>query len=123
MRNHIDKESLEKICDRFLRVSEECLGLNMKSLSEKLGYTNQSTLTKVRKRTGFIGPDKLNQFGNLTNEKGQHPSIHFIITGEEPIFFDKKVETDEDVEIESLMIRLVDKLGKNKAKELLKLIV
>ncbi|WP_135794933.1 hypothetical protein [Hydrogenovibrio crunogenus] len=95
----------------------------MKTLAEKLGYTNQSTLTKVRKRKGFIGPDKLNQFGSLTNEKGQHPSIHFIITGEEPVFVDKKIKRIEDDEIDLLLNRLVSKLGKNKAKALLELIV
>jgi len=123
MRNHIDKESLEKICERFLMVSEGCLGLNMKTLAERLGYTNQSTLTKVRRKEGFIGPDKLKQFGELINDQGQHPNIHYIITGEEPVFFDKTVEEHNDIEIDLLVSRLVKKLGKNKAKELLELII
>lgn len=123
MRNQIDKESLVKICDRFLQVSEEYLGLNMKILSEKLGYKNQSTLTKVRKRKGFIGPDKLNKFGTLTNDKGQTPNIHFIITGQEPVFIEKEDAPLADKEIEVLLNRLINKIGKSKAKELLALMV
>lgn len=123
MRNQIDKESLVKICDRFLKVSEECLGLNMKILSEKLGYANQSPLTKVRRREGFIGPDKLKKFGMLTNEKGQSPNIHFIITGQEPIFIEKKAASFADKEIDILLNRLIDKMGENKAKEILALMI
>lgn len=123
MRNQIDKESLVKICDRFLQVSEVYLGLNMKNLSEKLGYTNQSTLTKVRKRKGFIGPDKLKKFGTLTNDKGQSPNIHFIITGQEPVLVGKKKDSLADEELDVLLNRLINKIGKSKAKELLALMV
>lgn len=123
MRNHIDKESLEKICERFLQVSEVYLGLNMKNLSEKLGYTNQSTLTKVKKRKGFIGPDKLKKFSTLTNDKGQSPNIHFIITGQEPVLVDRKKDSRADDELDVLLNSLINKIGKSKAKELLTLMV
>ncbi|QKI90056.1 hypothetical protein [Thiomicrorhabdus xiamenensis] len=130
MRNQIDKNALINICDRFLDVSENYLGLSMKRLADELGYKNQSTLTKVRNRKGFIGPDKLQLFGSLTNNKGEHPNIHFIITGEEPVLIkgEKEIERSEMVskegdEINLLSKRLVEKVGSQKAKELLSIIL
>ncbi|WP_178861939.1 hypothetical protein [Thiomicrorhabdus cannonii] len=127
MRVEIEQETLEGICVRFLDLARNHLGLSLSQLSAKLEYTNPSTLTKVNKHKGFIGPDKLKKFGELKNGKGQRPNIDYIITGKEPMFIndlDGSENTDLlHCEAEKVSKELIEKLGVEKVKKLLEVIV
>ena len=117
MRDKVSKAEYQQMSNRLIDLARNDLGLSLGGLANRLGYKNQSPLTKVRQGKGFIGPDKLKLFALLENDNGDTPNLNWIITGlGEPML--SPVNTSS-----KLLSELVKKAGLEKTENLLSLFV
>lgn len=119
-RTEIKNEDFSDVSKRFSYMVEEELCISFNMLSRFLGYRNSSPLTKVKSGEGFIGPDKMKKFALLKNNKGQHPSLNWILTGKGS----RMVETECANRDDAIRIgeALIAKFGKDKAFQLVELV-
>lgn len=119
-RTQINKLELKVMSDRLFEIVSKDLNLSLKELSIKLGYKNQSPLTKVKNGESFLGPDKIKELALLQNENGDTPNIAYIFTGNGDRMLSKKNSKHES--FHNIGKQLVMKLGIEKSKMLLNVI-
>lgn len=106
---------LNKMSSRVIDIVETELSLNLLELSKKLGYKNQSPLTKLKQGKGFIGADKLRLLAEIKTERGGTPNINWVLTGKgEKMLYLNKDKSKAD--------QIIDLLGAEKLNKLIEIL-
>lgn len=71
---------MAQMCAR-LSVVMDMLGPSDTWISTQLGYTNQTTLSQMRRGMTFPDVEKLASFGQLVVAGGISPNLHWVLTG------------------------------------------
>ncbi len=77
-----DPKSRRDMCDRFVWLMETALRLRPGVLAKMLGYTNATTITKVKQREAFPDPERLRTLAGIKTKDGACPNLHWLITGD-----------------------------------------
>ncbi|WP_018277467.1 hypothetical protein WKI13_01155 [Teredinibacter turnerae] len=107
--------SIEDICARMEVSIKEDLKMSLSQVSGFLGYSNQSPLTRIINKKGFIGPDRLGRFATLKTADGGTPNVNWILTG-------KGERTVVKGSLDSKARQVVELLGEEKLRRLLELL-
>ncbi len=68
------------MCARLSAVMD-MLGSSDARISTQLGYTNQTTLSQMRRGATFPDVEKLASFGQLVIAGNATPNLHWVLTG------------------------------------------
>lgn len=68
------------MCSRLSTVMD-LLGPSDARMSELLGYTNQTTLSQVRRGATFPDVERLASLGKMTVDGNATPNLHWVLTG------------------------------------------
>jgi len=117
MARHQKNEELRReMCRRLRLLAEDYLEIDLKNLSDNLGYKNDTVLRKVWKGDVFPDTERLVMLAKLKNNDGSTPNIHWIITGEGcPLL----LKADVEASIQARLTSVFSTLPKNKSQSLL----
>lgn len=80
-RNKVNKVITEPMGDRLEELVVNYLRLSWVDFSKRLGYTNSSTLHKVRNGTAAMTAEKLHDIASLEFPEGK-VNLNWLVTGE-----------------------------------------
>lgn len=75
-----DPEMRKAMCERLVSVISQ-LDMSIAEISRELGYSNATTIRKVRRGGAFIDVERLYKLSKLKTPDGKHIDLHWLITG------------------------------------------
>lgn len=76
---------MRSMCAR-LAAAFDAAGWADREVSQSLGYSNQTTISSVRRGKTFLDTERLATLGSLTVHHHARTNLHWILTGDGPPF-------------------------------------
>lgn len=71
----------EAMCKRFVHVMDNVLMLSAAETARKLGYSNSTTINRVKRGEAFVDVERLQRLALIEGPKGEKVDLNWIILG------------------------------------------